>query len=135
MVQPDVKRLVAYSSVSHMGFVVLGIFSFTELRYAGRALSNAESRRFDWCSSFCRLHLRAAPHAQDQRVWRTRHADAVVCDAVCDRVVVVDRAAVFNGRGRISILSGMWTSTAVQNSWIVTMLAATGMIWAAVYML
>src|SRR6185503_5152593 len=28
MVQPDVKRLVAYSSVSHMGFVVLGLFSF-----------------------------------------------------------------------------------------------------------
>src|SRR5205085_22342 len=30
MVQPDVKRLVAYSSVSHMGFVVLGMFSFSE---------------------------------------------------------------------------------------------------------
>jgi NADH-quinone oxidoreductase subunit M len=29
MVQTDVKRLVAYSSVSHLGFVVLGIFSFT----------------------------------------------------------------------------------------------------------
>jgi NADH-quinone oxidoreductase subunit M len=28
MVQPDVKKLVAYSSVSHLGFVVLGIFSF-----------------------------------------------------------------------------------------------------------
>jgi len=28
MVQPDLKRLVAYSSVSHLGFVVLGIFSF-----------------------------------------------------------------------------------------------------------
>src|SRR5256712_2063754 len=27
MVQPDVKKLVAYSSVSHLGFVVLGIFS------------------------------------------------------------------------------------------------------------
>ena len=26
MVQPDMKKLVAYSSVSHMGFVVLGIF-------------------------------------------------------------------------------------------------------------
>jgi NADH-quinone oxidoreductase subunit M len=30
MVQPNLKRLVAYSSVSHLGFVVLGIFSFTE---------------------------------------------------------------------------------------------------------
>jgi NADH-quinone oxidoreductase subunit M len=28
MVQPDLKRLVAYSSVSHLGFVVLGIFAF-----------------------------------------------------------------------------------------------------------
>ena len=27
--QPDLKRLVAYSSVSHMGFIVLGIFSLT----------------------------------------------------------------------------------------------------------
>lgn len=29
MVQPDVKKLVAYSSVSHLGFVMLGIFSGT----------------------------------------------------------------------------------------------------------
>ncbi len=28
MVQPDMKKLVAYSSVAHMGFVVLGIFAF-----------------------------------------------------------------------------------------------------------
>jgi len=28
MVQPDMKKLVAYSSVSHLGFIVLGIFSF-----------------------------------------------------------------------------------------------------------
>jgi NADH-quinone oxidoreductase subunit M len=29
IVQPDVKRLVAYSSVSHLGFIVLGIFALT----------------------------------------------------------------------------------------------------------
>jgi len=28
--QPDLKRLIAYSSVSHMGFVTLGIFVFSE---------------------------------------------------------------------------------------------------------
>ncbi len=28
MVQPDMKRLIAYSSVSHMGFVMLGMFAF-----------------------------------------------------------------------------------------------------------
>jgi NADH-quinone oxidoreductase subunit M len=29
MVQTDVKKLVAYSSVSHMGYVMIGLFSFT----------------------------------------------------------------------------------------------------------
>ncbi len=28
MVQPDIKKLVAYSSVSHMGYVLLGLFAF-----------------------------------------------------------------------------------------------------------
>ncbi|MGH9935413.1 MAG: NADH-quinone oxidoreductase subunit M [Blastocatellia bacterium] len=35
MVQPDMKKLVAYSSVSHLGFVVLGIFAFTEQAMQG----------------------------------------------------------------------------------------------------
>lgn len=30
MVQTDIKKLIAYSSVSHMGFIVLGIFSMTQ---------------------------------------------------------------------------------------------------------
>ncbi len=30
MVQPNIKKLVAYSSVSHLGFVVLGVFTFTQ---------------------------------------------------------------------------------------------------------
>ncbi len=35
MVQPNMKKLVAYSSVSHLGFVVLGIFSFTQAGFDG----------------------------------------------------------------------------------------------------
>ncbi len=35
MVQPDLKKLVAYSSVSHMGLIVLGIFTFTTQGLAG----------------------------------------------------------------------------------------------------
>jgi NADH-quinone oxidoreductase subunit M len=31
LVQPNLKKLVAYSSVSHLGFVVLGIFTFTQI--------------------------------------------------------------------------------------------------------
>ena len=30
MVQPNMKKLIAYSSISHLGFAVLGIFSFTQ---------------------------------------------------------------------------------------------------------
>jgi NADH-quinone oxidoreductase subunit M len=35
MVQPDLKKLVAYSSVSHLGFVVMGIFAFTDQAMQG----------------------------------------------------------------------------------------------------
>jgi len=35
MVQKDVKKLVAYSSVSHLGFVVLGIFAFNTVAVQG----------------------------------------------------------------------------------------------------
>ncbi len=35
MVQPNLKKLVAYSSVSHLGFVVLGIFAFRTISMQG----------------------------------------------------------------------------------------------------
>ena len=35
LVQPNLKKLVAYSSVSHLGFVVLGIFAFTNISVQG----------------------------------------------------------------------------------------------------
>jgi NADH-quinone oxidoreductase subunit M len=38
LVQPDLKKLVAYSSVSHMGFVTLGIFIFQEQGLYGAVL-------------------------------------------------------------------------------------------------
>lgn len=36
--QTDLKRLIAYTSVSHMGFVMLGIFAFNELAFQGVVL-------------------------------------------------------------------------------------------------
>jgi NADH-quinone oxidoreductase subunit M len=35
MIQPNIKRLIAYTSVSHLGFCVLGIFSFTQMGVDG----------------------------------------------------------------------------------------------------
>jgi len=35
MVQPDIKKLVAYSSVSHMGYVILGLFALNSYGFTG----------------------------------------------------------------------------------------------------
>jgi NADH-quinone oxidoreductase subunit M len=40
VIQPDMKKLVAYSSVSHLGVVMLGVFSFNELGLAGAILQS-----------------------------------------------------------------------------------------------
>jgi NADH-quinone oxidoreductase subunit M len=40
MVQPNLKKLVAYSSVSHLGFVVLGIFAFHNISMQGAVYQN-----------------------------------------------------------------------------------------------
>ena len=36
--QKDLKRLVAYTSVSHMGFVLLGVFAWNELALQGTVM-------------------------------------------------------------------------------------------------
>ena len=61
LVQPNMKKLIAYSSVSHLGFVVLGIFSFTHGR--------TERRR---CSSCWRTE---SPPA-DSSCWRASSTNA-----------------------------------------------------------
>jgi NADH-quinone oxidoreductase subunit M len=40
IVQPDLKKLVAYSSVSHLGFIVLGTFALTSGGVAGGVIQN-----------------------------------------------------------------------------------------------
>ena len=53
MVQPDMKKLVAYSSVSHLGFVVLGLCALTVNGVHGAVVPDAEPRH---------QHGRALPH-------------------------------------------------------------------------
>ncbi len=38
MMQTDIKRLIAYSSISHMGYVLLGIFALGQISMTGAAL-------------------------------------------------------------------------------------------------
>ena len=42
--QPNLKRIIAYSSVAHLGFVVLGIFALTNQGISGGALHDAVAR-------------------------------------------------------------------------------------------
>ena len=77
MVQPNMKKLVAYSSVSHLGFVVLGIFSFTQLGLDG-AVYQMLNHGISTGALFILVGypVRAAPLARDRRLRRRRHRRA-----------------------------------------------------------
>jgi len=137
MVQPDVKRLVAYSSVSHMGFVVLGLFSFTEMGMQG-ALYQMLSHGVSTGALFLFVGM----------IYERRHTRMIsdfggLANSMpwfSTFFVIASLSSIglplLNGFvGEFLILIGTWTSEAVSWTWIATMLAATGVIWAAVYML
>jgi NADH-quinone oxidoreductase subunit M len=137
MVQPDVKRLVAYSSVSHMGFVVLGLFSFTELGMQG-ALYQMLNHGVSTGALFLfvgfiyeRRHTRAISEFGGLATPMPWFSTLFVIAALSSIGLPFLNGFV----GEFFILIGTWTSTAVSRPWVVTMLAATGVIWAAVYML
>ena len=137
MVQPDVKRLVAYSSVSHMGFVVLGLFSFTELGMQG-ALYQMLNHGVSTGALF--LFVGFIYERRHTRMISKFGGLAKPMPWFSTFFVIASLSSIglpfLNGFvGEFLILLGTWTSRAVTHSWIVTMLAATGVIWAAVYML
>ena len=69
MVQPDLKKLVAYSSVSHLGFVALGHFGDEYSGRSGGRLSDARAWRQHRGAVPDRRHaLRSAAHAADCRI-------------------------------------------------------------------
>jgi len=137
MVQPDVKRLVAYSSVSHMGFVVLGLFSFTDLGMQG-SLYQMLNHGVSTGALFLFVGF----------IYERRHTRQISDFGGLSHsmpwfatfFVIASLSSIglpfLNGFvGEFLILLGAWTSRAIENAWIATMLAATGVIWAAVYML
>jgi len=139
MVQPDVKRLVAYSSVSHMGFVVLGLFSFTELGMQG-ALYQMLNHGVSTGALFLFVGF----------IYERRHTRQISdfgglstpMPWFSTLFVIASLSSIglpfLNGFvGEFLILIGTWTSFAIGHPWIwiATMLAGTGVIWAAVYML
>jgi len=137
MVQPDVKRLVAYSSVSHMGFVVLGLFSFTELGMQG-ALYQMLNHGVSTGALF--LFVGFIYERRHTRMISEFGGLAKPMPWFSTFFVIASLSSIglpfLNGFvGEFLILIGTWTSRAVTHTWLATMFAATGVIWAAVYML
>jgi NADH-quinone oxidoreductase subunit M len=137
MVQPDVKRLVAYSSVSHMGFVVLGLFSFTEYGMQG-ALYQMLNHGVSTGALFLFVGM----------IYERRHTRQISdFGGLSHSMPWFSALFVFaslssiglpflNGFvGEFLIMLGTWLTSAISYAWIATMLAGTGVIWAAVYML
>src|SRR3954470_14083727 len=137
MVQPDVKRLVAYSSVSHMGFVVLGLFSFTEQGMQG-ALYQMLNHGVSTGALF--LFVGMIYERRHTRMISDFGGLAHSMPWFSALFVIASLSSIglplLNGFvGEFLILIGTWTSGAVSHPWVATMLAGTGVIWAAVYML
>jgi len=137
MVQPDVKRLVAYSSVSHMGFVVLGLFSFTELGMQG-ALYQMLNHGVSTGALF--LFVGFIYERRHTRMISEFGGLAKPMPWFSTLFVIASLSSIglpfLNGFvGEFLILIGTWTSRAVSHPWLITMIAGTGVIWAAVYML
>lgn len=143
MVQPDIKRLVAYTSVSHMGFVVLGMFSFTEQGMQG-ALYQMLNHGISTGALFLLIGF----------LYERRHTRAIsefggvanVMPLYTTFFVFTSMSSIglpfLNGFvGEFLIMLGMWKShiLPVIDGWnfnyIATMFAGTGVIFAAVYLL
>ena len=77
LVQPDLKKLVAYSSVSHMGFVTLGIFIFQPQGMDGAILQMINHGLITGRAVPPRRRdLRADPRPDDREDGRARGPDA-----------------------------------------------------------
>jgi NADH-quinone oxidoreductase subunit M len=131
-VQPDLKKLVAYSSVSHLGFVMLGLFTLTQQGLVGGVIQMINHGLSTGAlflmvgMIYERRHTRLI--AQFGGLWK-------VIPAFSALFLVVTLSSVglpgLNGFvGEFLVLLG-----AFQVSFLLAALAATGVIFAAVYLL
>jgi NADH-quinone oxidoreductase subunit M len=136
MVQTDIKKLVAYSSVSHLGFVVLGIFSMTE-----EGIQGAVIQMINHGLSTGALFLLVG------MIYDRRHTREIsqfgglakVMPVYSTLFMIVTLSSIglpgLNGFvGEFLILLGSFNS-AILGTYVYTIFAATGVIFSAVYML
>lgn len=136
MVQKDVKKLVAYSSVSHMGFVVLGIFALNDIAMQG-AIIQMINHGLATGALFLIVGM-----IYDRRHTRMISdyggiAKQIPIFAVMFMIATLASIGLpgLNGFiGEFLILNGSFSSMLYANK-VYAILAATGVILAAVYML
>jgi len=132
MVQPNMKKLVAYSSVSHLGFCVLGIFSLTQAGTVG-AVYQMLNHGISTGALFILLGM----------IYERRHtyeiteygglATPMPVYATFFLVITLSSIGLplMNGFvGEFLVLSGSFQAKALYG-----ILAASGVIWSACYML
>jgi NADH-quinone oxidoreductase subunit M len=136
MIQTDVKKLVAYSSVSHLGFVVLGIFSLTAAGIQGALIQMVNHGLSTGMLFLCvgiiyeRRHTREIAEfgglAKVMPIYTVFFAIAMLAS--------VGLPGLNGFVGEYLTLVGAFTSPVLHN-WGYTIFAASGVIFAAVYLL
>jgi NADH-quinone oxidoreductase subunit M len=134
--QKDVKKLVAYSSVSHLGFVILGIFAFTPQSLSGSILQMVNHGLSTGALFLIVGMLYERRHTREIAdyggIWK-----AVPVMGALMLFVSLSSAGLpgLNGFvGEFTILVGTFSSTVLNNPWYAGV-AALGVILAAVYLL
>ncbi len=138
-VQTDIKRLLAYSSLAHLGFVILGIFTFTRIGTMGAALQNINHG----ISTPMLFFLVGMLAERGGSRWIADYGGLkkiVPMLATMLLIATLSSLAVpfFNGfTGEFPILLGSWISATTNQfgGYWPTALAGTGMILSAVYLL
>jgi len=136
--QKDVKKLVAYSSISHLGFVTLGIFALNQAGLQGAILQGVNHGLSTGALFFLVGVLYEQTHTRDMAayggVWKIMPIFSVL-----SLIVVLSSMGLpgLNGFvGEFTILLGsMGAESLAPRPWIFTAFATTGVILAAVYLL
>ncbi len=134
-VQTDAKKLVAYSSVAHLGFVILGIFTFTRVGMMGALIQNINHGISTPMLFFIVGMLYDRRHTREIKQFGGLKK---IVPLLSTMLLIATLASIavpfFNGFvGEFPILLGSWVSETT--GYIPTAIAATGMVLSAVYML
>ena len=136
MVQTDMKKLVAYSSVAHLGFVILGIFALTQESVQGAIIQMINHGLSTGALFLLVGFIYERTHTREISYYG---GIAKIVPVYSFFLMLVSLSSVglpgLNGFvGEFLILLGSFKSS-VLNSWWYTGFAATGVILAAVYLL